>query len=169
MAKPLPRRVPSDDCAVDLDGDTYYPHEGEWVEIVGVPSVAELQAFTALAALGQDLAVAEGEPDEAGQAAAAIDRHFTAVCAALAERIVAWNWTDMRGRELPSPDGNPAVFASLSTEELYYLTRVARGERAADRKNDSRPTVTTSSATAQPVMAAARSTTGRNLTRASSR
>lgn len=44
-----PRRVMADELAVDVDGETYYPHVGEWVEFKGRPSLGLYLEMTKLA------------------------------------------------------------------------------------------------------------------------
>jgi hypothetical protein len=170
MAKPAPRRIPSDDCAVVVDGTTYYPHEDEWVEFVGTLTVGDLMALAQLERFGVELQAAEGDADQGIQTVRIMDRYFRQVCDGLARRVTAWSWTDDLGRPLPDPAGDPEAFAALRPAELTYLIGLARGEGAPDRaarKNGSRPSPITSSATASASMRAATSTTGLSRPRAS--
>lgn len=167
MSKPQPRRVPSDDCAVVIDGDTYYPHEGEWVELVGSTTVGDFMALANLERVSVELDAARGEPDEALQMLRAMDGYFSQVCDGLARRVTAWTWTDDQSQPLPNPKGNPDAFAALRPDELKYLIGLARGEQAADRKNASAPSRITSSATASRATGGANSITGHNRRRVS--
>lgn len=159
MAKPTPRRIPSDACEVVGADGPYHPHEGEWVEIVGTLTVGDIMALSALERYGVALQAAQGEPDEAIQSVRIMDQYFRQTCEGLARRVVAWSWTDDLGRPLPQPAGNPEAFAALSPAELTYLIGLVRGEQPADRKNDSRPSPTTSSAIVSLPTRAATSTT----------
>lgn len=123
MAKPPPIRFPSDDCPLTLSGqqEICYPHVGEWVELLPVMSVGELQQVIRF----------EREAERDG----ALDELFESLCEALAGRITAWSWTDLRGRPLPPPD-SPAALKRLTSEELFWLLRVSRdGETETQRKN----------------------------------
>lgn len=139
MAKPVPRRIPSDDCEVTIDGEVYRPHEGEWVEMISSESVGELRIRVELAQLGPKLEALEGEPDAGIRYNALMDAHYVSLCEHLAERVVAWNWTDLRGRPLSPPtddQGRPLGLLRLRANELYWLMNaVAPQESAESRKN----------------------------------
>ncbi len=166
MSKPQPTRIASDDCAVTVDGVACYPHEGEWVELYRLQSVAELQAMEQMTRLTVALQAAQGEPDEAQRSLAIMNAAFGDACACLAGRVVAWNWTDLSGAPLPPPAGNPAVLARLSVEEVSWLLARNAAETAGERKNGSAPSPTTSSATASTATGASRSITARSRSRA---
>lgn len=159
MSKPEPTRFETDDFTVVVDGQTYHPHAGEWVELFPSQSVAEVLATGKLAKLGAELEAAKGDPDESRQVMAAISEHFDMVCAHLADRVVAWSWTNRRGDPLPQPDGTSGPIARLTNEELNYLLSVGqrRQESADDRKNGSRPSQIGSSATRSARSRASRS------------
>lgn len=153
MAKPGARRVPSDDFAEVIDGIPYQTHEGEWVEVVPVKAVREFEALANLSHLQTQLEAVQASPDASDEDKAAagaellrlMDAHFDEVCAAVSGRLVAWNWTDLKGAPLPAPDAD--VLKRLSAQELNYLLMLAEGEAPDDRKNGSRSMPTTSSAT----------------------
>lgn len=151
MSKPLPVTFPCDDFAIVVGGKTYHPHEGETVTLFPDLTVGEISAKTALARIGLQIRAAEGDPDETAQIVALTDDHFNLICAGLADRIVDWTWTDRRGNPLPTPDGSLATIASLTSEEIAYLQQLKESmqETPADRKNGSRPSPTSSSATAR--------------------
>ena len=166
MAKPIARRVPSDDCAVTHAGEVFYPHEGEWVEMLPGISVGDLAALKSLAQLEMRRAALDGDEDEGAQT---IDMLLEAVATArtvVTPRLTAWSWTDIRGAPLPCPADDPDVYLGLEVEEVFYLMRVARGEAPAERKNDSRPLPITSLAT-EPAPSRTGSGMGRNRTKAS--
>lgn len=147
MSKPLPTVVPSDDYAVVVDGETFHPHEGESVTLFVGLSVAALTAINRLMSLGTQLAAIEGEPDQLAQTTALLDTTYQQVCEMLAPRIVAWTWTDLAGRPLPQPDGTAGPLQALDASEVNWLIGALKGETAGARKNGSRPSPTTSSAT----------------------
>jgi hypothetical protein len=167
MAKPKPLRIPSDDCAVTVNGEACQPHEGEWVEIYSGMSVGEWRAFESIRRAGVDLLAAQGEPDEAARVTAIVEGQFGTLCEHLARRVTAWTWTDDRGMPLPQPDGTPGPLQALRSQELAWLIAVSQGETPAVRKNGSRPSRTTSSDTASPAMAGRKSTGGRSRTKPS--
>jgi len=136
MAKPKARRIPSDDCAVASGGETYYPHEGEWVEIRPVASIAEVRALDGLRRLKVELDAAAGESDEAVRVLSIMDKHFGAVCESLARRMVAWSWTDDNGEPMPQPASQPKVLEQLKGDEILWLMNAAQGESGAARKNE---------------------------------
>ena len=163
MAKPPPRRVPSDDFVTTVDGIDYHPHEGEWIEIVGTLSVAEYQATIRMSLIGVELSAT----DDPREHLSLTERHFEAICAGLAHHIVDWSWTDPFGAPLPSPFNRPDVLQSLSPDELGYLIALVRDSESSARKNGSPPSPITSLVTGSRATAVKRSTTGRNRTRAS--
>lgn len=168
MAKPPPRRVPSDDCAVPIGGEIYHAHEGEWVEIVGSTTVAEMAAGLRFQQLATDLAAISGEPDEQRKVMEIMNPVFDEMCRLLALRLTAWSWTDDASRPL-GPPNDVAVLKGLRSDELQYLLTVAISEGPGERKNGSSVSLTTSSATASPGTGAPRRTTGRRPTTTSSR
>ena len=130
--KPMSRRIPSDDCLFTLDGESYAIHAGEWVDVFPVLTIADTQALTSLQAIGDQLAIAEGD---SSALLSVMGTHFDTICAMLARRILAWNWTDMSGVPMPQPKGAPQVIADLSLDEMTYLIALVRGDAPADRKN----------------------------------
>lgn len=165
MAKPHPKVIPSDDCVVTVDGEVFHPHEGETVTMYAGMTIGEQRAGIELQRLGVILASAEGDPDERLAAAEATGTMLRMICEGLADRVVAWTWTDKRGRPLPQPDGTPEAFERLDDDELRWLMNASRGETAAQRKNALGPSETTSSATASAAMTSRNSDSARSLTR----
>lgn len=148
MAKPQARRVPSDDCICEIDGQEYALHEGEWVEVVPATSVADLKRMSRWAAIQTQIEALKGEPDESVRVAELISSTFEEICDVLRPRILGWNWTDDRGCFLPCPAEDPGVLERLRLEEVQYLAQVVRGESPGEQKNGLKPSPTTSSATA---------------------
>ena len=104
------RKVLSDDCAVYVGrriakgkivepGKPYYVHKGEWVEVIPLVSVAQSLAFTDL--IGVNVKTSKGIKDATSK--------FNRLLDSLAERIIAWNWTDLAGGPLPCPYRNSDV------------------------------------------------------------
>lgn len=156
MSKPPSRWVPSDDCAVTIDGETYYPHEGERVKIIGSSTVGELQSLWAFNNIAVDLG--EKPSDDASdddlraynrQRSRQLSDAYERLCSAIAQRVVDWDWTDDEGSPLPKPDRTTGPLKALRDQELYYLRSVIQGESTAARGNGSRPSATTSSARGQ--------------------
>jgi hypothetical protein len=148
---------------VTVDGELYQPHEGERVKISGSSSVGELQSFWSfnrLARMPAEDRPSEDAPVEEIRAyndgvTERLSEGFDDLCSAIAQRVADWDWTDDEGRLLPKPDGTSGPLKRLRDEELYYLRDVIQGETAAQRKNGSKPSPTTS-----PVRAASRSKRG---------
>lgn len=135
MAKPQPIEVKSDDCIVTIDGEKYALHEGESVWLVPGLSVGTIHAMNGLMGVSAQMDAAKGEPDELATITRLADRSFQAVCEALAQRVQRWTWTDVNGRPLPQPNGEPDAFGALMPEELFWLLSAAKGETASPRKN----------------------------------
>ncbi len=135
------RTVPTDDFTRIRDGETYYPHAGEWVTFAPLAmSTGEMRA-----AFGMDDYRA-GRTDDMR----IVDRSLVMLHKSLARRVVAWNWTDDLGRPIvpwnaTDEQGNPYAkldgslepFEALEADELVYLRARVSGEGPADRKNGS--------------------------------
>ncbi len=90
---------------------------------------------------------AKGDEDEGRQVIVIVDDAFEDATNALAARLLAWNWTDRTGVPFAQPHGNPKVIQALDAYEIRYLLTILHGETIEERKNGSRPSRTTSSAT----------------------
>lgn len=134
---PAPIKVPSDDCTVTVDGVEYHLHRGQSVSVVGTRSIGEMKAAWGFNRLSAELDAVKGEPDENVRAIALLEEHYDSLLLWMADRIVDWDWTDQRGRLLPKPDGTTDPLLKLAPDELFYLTRILRGEGPADEKNSS--------------------------------
>ena len=141
--KPQARQVPSDDCVVTIDGVDYALHEGESVTLVSGFSVGDIQLMKRFSSLQPQLDAAADSSEQIGITADTCNE----IIDALSKRLLAWTWTDDAGRSLPQPLGNPAAFTPLRIEELMYLALTVRGESPGERKNGSKPSRTSSSAT----------------------
>lgn len=163
MAKPPVRRVPSDDCEVTIAGVTYNPHEGEYVEVVGSASIAELKSLWAFDRISVELQAIQGDPDEYEKTTKRLDEYYDDLCAWIARRVVDWDWTDDQGHPLPKPDGSLKPIQALRSDEIYYLRRVLRGESPLVANGDSGTLPTTPSATdSTPTPKEPRLTSGRS-------
>ena len=144
-----PRRVKSDDCLLYLNrvisedgkkvtnGEGIAIHAGEWVDVVPVQSMRELISMGRIASQVSSETEDVDRVSKSGEA-------LHALCAALAARITAWNWTDNSGAPLPQPYKQADVLADLSNDELMYLVQASRGETPEERKKDSAPLASTS-------------------------
>ena len=148
MGKPPSIKLPSGDFELVVDGVTYKPHEGEWIEASRMQRIGEVVSISQLSRLGVELQALAGDEDEQARMADLMEKHFEDICRVLAERVIAWNWTNDQGNAYPPPSRD--AFQLLRAEELYYLLRVIQGEGPGEQKNGSRPSETTSSATALP-------------------
>ncbi len=133
--KPQPKRIASDDCAVEVDGATYYPHQGEWVEVRPIMQVKDVRLNVRLQQMGVELEALKGEPDELLRKAQLNAEATEAMVGFVAPRLVRWNWTDMDGQPMAQPSAE--ALGELSPEEMRWLyLRVSGQETAAERKND---------------------------------
>lgn len=197
-------RIPSDDCVVE----GRHPHRGEWVEIAGKMSVAEMRQSWNASAISlrieslrddekqlqaeilelqaddeMERAIRERKLDRAArdlrrcidERVKLVDDSFGTMAKAVARRVVAWNWTDDRGRPLvpwnaEDEDGKPYSVLDGSTEtvelveldELTYLRDILSGDTpkndngadgrlpSTDSATDSPETPTTPSSTTAP-------------------
>ena len=149
MGKIPSRRVPSDDCLVHVgrrvedgqivdEGEAYNVHEGEWVEVV---PVVTMRQYIEINHLSKSLTAQDID---------GMERSMDALCKAIAQRVVAWNWTDNEGVALPPP--TEGVIRELTEDELVYLITAIQGETAGQRGNGSTPSPTRSSTKrAQPL------------------
>lgn len=138
MAKPTPVRIPADLCGVRVGEETFFPHEGEWVELITHETVGELRARVELGRLGPELDGVRGEPDENRRMNEIWDQHHSTICRFLARRVLAWNWTDDGGAPLHPPrngDGEPDGLLELRAAELYWLMNATAPENGPARKN----------------------------------
>ena len=145
--KPALVRVPADDCAVEVDGTTYHPHEGEWIELMPGIEAGDLDALYEIQLAEVKLNAASGEPDEDQQTMAILRELVSNMREFLAGRIEAWNWSDMKSRPYPPLDGTVEPLRHLRVEELAWMIAAIRGRTAGQRKNGLRPSETTIEAT----------------------
>ena len=129
-----PRKVLSDDCAVYVgrriegdkivvQGEPYYVHKGEWVEVLPVNSLNEAIVLSKM--MGTSLKNQSKLADNLSQ-----------LCEAISRRVVNWNWTDNDNKKLPSPHNRPDIIQSLTEDEIIWLATTAQGESPGERKND---------------------------------
>lgn len=122
-----PDKIESDDCVVYVgrvvedgeikeEGEAYHVHEGEWVELLPVRSLAELITLS-------DMVTNSAES-------------LRTLCQELSQRVISWTWTGMDNVPLAQPYGNPAVIEKLTDDEVLWLLDAAKGkETSAARKN----------------------------------
>ena len=90
-------KVESDECAINIGqviedgeivepGTPHYVHENEWVEILPVITVREVMQISRL-------------QNSAGDSSA-LGENLSDLCRQLSKRVIAWNWTDLRGEEM---------------------------------------------------------------------
>ncbi|MAH46922.1 hypothetical protein CMI37_13915 [Candidatus Pacearchaeota archaeon] len=141
MDKPKikPLRIDGGSCVVYIgrkvkgteiteQGEPVYPHKGEWVEIIPVGSVQ--QVIT----LGEIMR--EGKDTKSVELLEKIEPAFNELCELIAEKVMAWNFTDWMGKELPQPHGKPKVIASLTEDEVLWLLTCVQLESSGERKKD---------------------------------
>ena len=165
MSKPVARRVSSDDCAVSIDGVVYYPHESEWVNLMGGLAVGELKGLGKFGQIQTEMDAIRGDANEGARVLAILNPAFDEVRFVLARHVTAWNWTDNRGQALPPPDFES--LGMLSQEELFWLLAALQNRTPDAEKNASPPSPIMSLDTPSPETAGASSTGGLSLTQVS--
>lgn len=86
MAKPPLRTISLDAYTVEIDGQTFHPHQEEWVQVYPSLSVHETAQLTGLA---RDRSETPG--------------WYGGATSVLAPMIAGWNVTDHKGEPLPPP------------------------------------------------------------------
>jgi hypothetical protein len=142
LPKPPPRRVYADNYTVTRDGVEYHPHEGEWVEFVGEPSVRDRTEYQGMLAFARDTGELAGkenpaDAEEIGRRQDEYDRRFLALCDRLGDFCVGWTLTDAKGKPYPQPNGDGDTVRALETLEVYWLWRAFRGDYEGPSKNGS--------------------------------
>ena len=135
-------KVMSDECSINIGqvvadgeitnpGTPYFVHQGEWVEILPVITVAEVMNISRLQNAASDTV--------------GLDQNLSSLCKELSKRIIAWNWTDLMGEKMEQPYNRPDVLERLASEELMWLMSAASSQESADeRKKDSKKSADTS-------------------------
>ena len=135
-------KVKSDECSISIGqviedgeitnpGTPYFVHQGEWVEILPVITVAEVMNISRL--------------QNAASGITSLDQNLSDLCKELSKRIIAWNWTDLMGEKMEQPYNRPDVLERLASEELMWLMTASSSQESADeRKKDSKKSVDTS-------------------------
>lgn len=136
MSKIPSVEVPSDDCAVQYAGETYYPHAGESVSVWPNHSLQLYRVLMELNGLQGRIAALEGEPNAAEESLRLVEGAFSNLAEELAPYLEHWTWTDKAGRPMPALDGTAGPLRRLDVEELQWLVGAVRGETAQTRKND---------------------------------
>lgn len=151
MSKPAPIRYDTGDLEVEVGGQKYRPHEGEWVEAYAGLTVGQVGLFARLQQLAGRVEALQGEPDAPAKEIALRDEVYQEALRTITPRIARWSWTDAAGEPLPQPRDDPSVMQRLSLEEMFYLVGlIQNGETPGMRKNGSGPSGSTSSSKALP-------------------
>lgn len=156
-----PVRVLSDECPIqvgaiineegsgfDDDGETHFPHKGEWVELIPVTTIAS--SFITYAEQDETELPEAPDDDDLSDGAIAIRRQrldaliersqraddsFRESIVMLSRRIVSWNWTDLEGEALQQPWHRPDVIEQLHFDEVAWLRLALNREGSMQRKN----------------------------------
>ena len=135
-------KVLSDECSISIGqviedgeitqpGTPYFVHQGEWVEILPVVTVAEVMNISRLQNAAADTAN--------------LDQNLSTLCRELSKRVISWNWTNLMGEKMEQPYDRPDVLERLASEELMWLMSAASGQESPDeRKKDSKKSEGTS-------------------------
>jgi hypothetical protein len=148
--KPQPRRVPSDDCEVTIRGESYHPHVGESLWVIGSETIGQMKSRWAFLHLSSELdeakeaPQAEGESEEDykkrvekanGERIKLIEAQYDDLVHWFAVRLAKWDWTDNASHPHPELDGTITPFMNLSMDEVYYIKNVLSGEGPAEALN----------------------------------
>lgn len=135
MAKKKPKKAPprtvySDDLVIYEDGEEYYPHRGEWVQVRGGMSWRMMKAATRFQRF-QGMNTAEVDESELEEIVHAYDQLLQMIVS----KLVGWNWTDDQGEPLPEP--SPEILEDLDQREIEWLMDAISGdqETEGERKN----------------------------------
>jgi hypothetical protein len=104
-----PRRVSADDLKITVDGQDYFPRQGQWVEFIRPIPWAYFMA--------------ERKREEAGDDPGRMYEAWQGLRETLASLLWDWNWTDIDGNPLPCPHNNVDALNSCSIEETAWLNR----------------------------------------------
>jgi hypothetical protein len=144
--RPSLRQIASGDCKVTDGGESYWPHQGEWIAVQPLTTLSDIGELTEIGIVQDELLAIQGDEGVADKRKQLTERQFEAVLNRLTRLITDWNWTHaVTGILLPKPD--KATIRALSVDELLYLTNATIPESGEDRKNGSGPSQTTSSDT----------------------
>lgn len=148
--KPQPRRVPSDDCEVTIRGESFYPHVGESLWVIGSETIGQMKSRWAFLHLSSELDEAKEDPQKDGESPEdyqkrvekangdrirLIESQYDDLVHWFAERLDRWDWTDNRGESLPPLNRTIEPFMGLSMDEVYYIKNVLTGEGPAETLN----------------------------------
>lgn len=128
-------RVDCGDFEVTIGGQTFRPHEGEWVD------------FNAIVPVEATLAFDRARQIEVGPETFA--EYIDAAIAHVGVIVRDWNWTDGDGDPLPLPRTDPEAGRRLSEMELGYLLRKhleALAPSETEKKSAQSPLTTSSEA-----------------------
>jgi hypothetical protein len=122
------KHISGDGYTVTEDGETWYPHLGEWMKLRTTRSVDDLALI-----LQAGQAVGGGRDETVATLRAIRD--------GLARLIIACEWSDINDNLLPSPPSADDL-GRLDAMELVWLFNGGQSvaEQAATEKNDSAPT-----------------------------
>jgi len=123
-------RISLDDFEVEVDGETYHPHLGEWIEIIPIRRLSELKNLMELASY-QPL---EGETPSFTDPR--LMKQYDGICNYLCATIYRWNMTDEEGTEYPQPYHQQRAIELLPLEEINYITAKIIGGRTDNSKSE---------------------------------
>lgn len=148
---PPTKRIACDECPVIVDNVTYFPHEGQWVDVIPVGSMREQLVLGDFSRLSVEAAAAEDDPQLQRELNLRLSQVNNAVLQVLADRVIDWNWTDAYGRALPKPDGTAQGIDRITQSEMWWLlTTIRTGGASATVGKGESGTPTTSSDSSPP-------------------
>jgi hypothetical protein len=150
--RPSNRRISNDDFVLTVNGVDHAPHQGEWIEVRPITSMADLAQITSIQIAWNEIQAIGSDPAQTVRSAELAQQVLDSLVSRFVRIITQWNWTDvMSGEALAQPAENEgAAVRGLSVDELQYLFILTAPEGTADRKNGSQPSPTASLATATP-------------------
>ena len=142
---PPTKRIACDECPAIVGEELVYPHVDQWIDLIPLSTMGEMFTIGEYSRLIVDIAAAEGDEAETRALNRKLLGNYGEIHEMLANRILAWNWTDAIGRELGDPT-DPKSYRSLTQTEMWWLVNTMRtGGASAESGKDSSGTETTGS------------------------
>jgi hypothetical protein len=133
----------NNDGSVAVQGTTLFPFEGQTMWLLRTMS------------LGTAFSTAGLVRDQGNQLTTM--RHFEALCARLADLLAHWTLTDLQGRLMPQPYGNPEALERLTADQINWIMgkvmvedEAAEGKGGGAGRNSSRPSRSTTRTKGMP-------------------
>lgn len=108
--------------------------QGSWIKVRTL-TVSENNRFIEMTLASQRLAAQDNPSAEE------LSKTEHALRSVICGALIAWNWVNDDGEDLPAPHNNPALLDDLTQAEVRFLMDAVRGverEKKSDKKKTSR-------------------------------